>query len=119
VAAHLIYEGFFDEALTVVRAVRDRYDGVKRNPWNEVECGNHYVRSMASWGLLIAASGYKFDLVNGAISFDPKINADDFSCFFSTAEGWGTYSQRKNSRTGEMEKSVQLLYGNLGGVTLV
>ncbi|MDR1587819.1 MAG: hypothetical protein LBS57_10215 [Treponema sp.] len=119
VAAHLIYEGFFDEALTIVRAVRDRYDGVKRNPWNEVECGNHYVRSMASWGLLLAASGCRCDMVKRELSFDPKISVDDFTCFFSTPEGWGTYTQRKNSRTGEMEKSVQLLYGSLDGVTLI
>lgn len=118
-AVHLIYEGFFDEALAIVRAVRDRYDGVKRNPWNEVECGNHYVRSMASWGLLLAASGCRCDMVKRELSFDPKISADDFTCFFSTPEGWGTYTQCKNSRTGEMEKSVRLLYGNLDGVTLV
>jgi uncharacterized protein (DUF608 family) len=119
VASHLIYEGFFDEALAIVRAVRDRYDGVKRNPWNEVECGNHYVRSMASWGLLIAASGYRYDMVRREISFDPKINGDDFTCFFSTTQCWGIYSQRKNSRTGEIEKSVQPLYGNCEGITLV
>jgi len=112
VAVHLIYEGYFDEALEIVRTIRKRYDGVKRNPWNEVECGNHYVRSMASWGLLIAASGYKFDMTKGIISFEPKVNKDNFSCFFSTSKCWGTYSQRKNSQTGEMEKSVNILYGS-------
>jgi len=118
VAAHLIYEGFFDEALEIVCTLRDRYDGIKRNPWNEVECGNHYVRSMASWGLLIAASGYKYDLVKGIISFDPKINKDDFMCFFSTADCWGTYTQHKNSQTGEIEKSVNILYGSFDRIKL-
>jgi uncharacterized protein (DUF608 family) len=118
VAAHLIYEGFFDEALEIVRTLRNRYDGIKCNPWNEVECGNHYVRSMASWGLLIAASGYKYDLTKGIISFDPKASKDDFECFFSTADCWGTYTQRKNSRTGEMEKSVNILYGSFDRIKL-
>jgi uncharacterized protein (DUF608 family) len=119
VAVHLIYEGFFNEALDIVTAVRDRYDGIKRNPWNEVECGNHYVRSMASWGLLIAASGYTFDLVNGAISFEPKINGDNFSCFFSTAGCWGKYTQKKNKRTDKIERSIEILYGGLNRVKLV
>ncbi|WP_051264985.1 GH116 family glycosyl-hydrolase [Nakamurella lactea] len=40
------------DALTIVSDIRDRYDGSRRNPFDEVECGHHYVRSMASWGLL-------------------------------------------------------------------
>lgn len=50
VATNLIYEGLVEEGLTLVRAVRGRHDGFARNPWNETECGNHYARSMASWG---------------------------------------------------------------------
>lgn len=119
VAVHLIYEGFFNEALDIVNAIRDRYDGIKRNPWNEVECGNHYVRSMASWGLLIAASGYKYDMVNRTVSFDPKINTDDFTCFFSTARCWGKYTQRINKQTNKLEKSVHVLYGHFDPVNLV
>ena len=61
-----------------MKAVRDRYDGYKRNPWNEVECGNHYVRSMSSWALLLALSGFKCDMVEKRIYFSPKINKDDF-----------------------------------------
>lgn len=118
VAAHLICEGLFDKSLAVVEAVRDRYDGVKRNPWNEVECGNHYVRSMASWGLLLAASGYGFDLTKGEISFAPKAPGDDFTCFFSTAKCWGLYSQKKNA-AGELERSIEILYGNGEGIRLV
>ena len=57
VATTLVHEGLIDEALTVVRAVRDRHDGIRRSPWNETECGNHYARSLASWGVLLALSG--------------------------------------------------------------
>jgi uncharacterized protein (DUF608 family) len=90
VAADLIYEGFLTEAMTVVAAVRDRHDGYRRNPWNEVECGNHYVRSMSSWALLLAISGYRYDAVRAAMSFTPAGHQEDFRCFFSTASGWGT-----------------------------
>src|SRR6185312_893520 len=48
VAAHMIYEGLVSEGLEIVKAVRDRYDGEKRNPWDEVECGHHYARAMSS-----------------------------------------------------------------------
>ena len=53
VACHMIQEGMVAEGLEVVQAIRDRYDGFKRNPWNEIECGNNYARSMASYALLI------------------------------------------------------------------
>ncbi len=117
VATHLIYEGLVDEGLSIVRAARDRHDGVRRNPWNEVECGNHYVRSMASWGLLVALSGFSFNLPRGEIAFDPAINADDFTTFWSTGRAWGTYSQHRDPATGEWEIDVQVLYGNASGLS--
>ena len=61
VAAHCIYEGLIDEGLAIVRGVRDRHDGAKRNPWNEFECGHHYARAMSSWSLILALSGYHYD----------------------------------------------------------
>ena len=48
-AGLLVSEGYLDEGIAVVRAIRDRYDGAKRNPWNEIECGNNYARAMASF----------------------------------------------------------------------
>jgi len=116
VAAHLIYEGFVDEGLTVIKAVRDRHDGIRRNPWNEVECGNHYARSMSSWAAVIALSGYKYDLVKGELEFNPAINQDDFSCFFSCGKAWGIYSQKLNTSTGKYDAYVKVLYGSLEGI---
>jgi non-lysosomal glucosylceramidase len=87
VATHLIYEGLVDEALRIVRATRARHDGIRRNPWNEVECGNHYARSMASWGLLVASSGASYDAATAALGFAP---AGPLRTFFSTGTGWGT-----------------------------
>jgi len=94
VAAHLIYEGLIAEGLSVVKGVRDRHDGERRNPWNEFECGNYYSRSMASYSLLLALSGFHYSAPDKSISFDPVINQDDFACFFSVGSGWGMYSQK-------------------------
>jgi uncharacterized protein (DUF608 family) len=54
VASHLIFEGFVEEGLAIVKGIRKRHDGSRRNPYNEFECGSHYARAMASWGLLLA-----------------------------------------------------------------
>lgn len=118
VATHLIYEGFIDEGLTIVRAVRERHDGYRRNPWNEVECGHHYARSLASWGLLIALSGFQYDMVEKTISFDPVVNKGNFSTFWSTGKAWGIYTQRVDFKTGQKEWNIEVLYGNLEGVKI-
>jgi len=112
VASHLIYEGYIDEGLTIVKALRDRHDGYKRNPWNEVECGHHYARSMASWGLITALSGFDCDMTGpyGKVSFSPRINREHFSTFWSTGKAWGVYKQDKTA-DGQIEKKLQVLYG--------
>ena len=56
-AVHMIQEGMVEEGMTLIKAVRDRYDGEKRNPWNEMECGSNYARSMAAFAVLPAFSG--------------------------------------------------------------
>jgi len=111
VAAHLIWEGHLDEGLTIVKAIRDRQDGVKRSPWNEVECGHHYSRSMASWGVLLALSGFKFDMTEGKVSFEPRINKDDFSTFWSTGTAWGVHKQKFVD--GKLMKETKVLHGSL------
>ena len=61
VAGHCMFEGLIDEGLAVVEAVRNRYDGARRNPYNEIECGDHYSRAMSGWALLEAYSGSSYD----------------------------------------------------------
>ena len=51
--------GNFAAAEQVVRDIRDRYDGKKRNPFDETECGHHYVRAMAAWSVLKAFETFK------------------------------------------------------------
>jgi uncharacterized protein (DUF608 family) len=89
-AAHMISEGLVDEGLTVVKALRSRYDGLARNPWNEYECGNYYARAMASYGLLIALSGFRYSAPAKTLYLEPRMAVDPFKVFFSTATGWGT-----------------------------
>lgn len=86
VATSLVYAGLHDDALEVERAVRRRYDGTARSPWNEIECGNHYARSLASWGLLLATSGAQWDAPARTLSFAP---ASDGRYLFTTGTGWG------------------------------
>jgi non-lysosomal glucosylceramidase len=118
VAAHLIFEGFLEEGLCLIKAVRDRHDGYRRNPWDEFECGHHYARSMASWAALIALSGFEYDMARGTLSFSPKINGDQFSCFFSTGKAWGTYRQKRRKKGRGFERSIQVLYGDLTGISV-
>ncbi len=94
VAAGLIYSGLVDEGLSVVKAARDRYDGASRNPWDEFECGHHYARAMASWAVLLALSGYRYDGVTHSLSFSPRISREDFRSFWSTGNGWGNITIR-------------------------
>lgn len=95
VATELIYQDRIDEALAVVAAVRDRFDGLRRSPWNEAECGNHYVRSMAAWGLIIALTGYSWEAADERMRFAPRIGADPHACDVDGTDGnGGTRAER-------------------------
>ena len=94
-AGLLVSEGYVDEGIAVVRAIRDRYDGEKRNPWNEIECGNNYARAMASFALLPIFSGFTFDLPKKHIGFSPIVSGD-FQAFWSLGTAWGSFSQSEN-----------------------
>jgi hypothetical protein len=106
-AVHMIQTGMVAEGLEVVKAVRDRYDGERRNPWNEFECGSNYARSMASYALLPALSGFQFDMTKNHIGFAPRISGKRFQCFWSLNSGWGTYEKTGNTIT------LTILHGTL------
>ncbi|HOZ48056.1 MAG TPA: GH116 family glycosyl-hydrolase [Candidatus Hydrogenedentes bacterium] len=93
VASHCIMEGLVAEGLAIVNGVRNRHDGVKRNPWDEFECGHHYARAMSSYGLLLALSGFTFDKGAGTIGFAPRIHIKRFRCFWALDGVWGVYTQ--------------------------
>lgn len=94
VAAHMIAEGMTDEGLVLVRSIHDRYHAAKRNPFNEIECSDHYARAMASYGAFISACGFEYHGPKGYMRFAPKWGQDNFKAPFTSAEAWGTYSQQ-------------------------
>jgi non-lysosomal glucosylceramidase len=97
-ASHLIARGLAEEGLTVVRAARARHDGSRRNPYNDIECGSHYARSLSSYALANAWSGLTFDQRIGEIGFKP---AGDGSgrYFWSAGRGWGEIALHGGSAT--------------------
>lgn len=87
-ASHMIMRGLVAEGLEVVRATRDRHDGSRRNPWNDIECGSYYARSMSAWQLVNAWSGLNADFVNGTLDFSPATDGDQV-LFWSAGGAFG------------------------------
>ncbi len=116
VAASLLFAGRYEEALRIESTLRARYDGRHRSPWNEIECGNHYARSLASWALLIAASGAQWDAPTGILSFAPVTPGTTHSFLFTTATAWGSVEIDDAALTlhvhgGELHAEGLLLHG--------
>ena len=86
VAGHMAWEGMVKEALAICRGIHDRYHPAKHNPWNEVECGDHYARAMASWGVLTGLSGFEYDGPAGRIGFAPRLTPEAFRCAWTGAD---------------------------------
>ncbi len=95
-AGLLCSQGMVEDGIRVVAAVRSRFDGEKRNPWNEFECGSNYARSMASYALVPLLSGFDFDMPRHHIGFHPY-QTDAFRCIWSVAASWGSVSIEKSS----------------------
>jgi uncharacterized protein (DUF608 family) len=106
-AGHMLWEGMLTEGLAVTRAIHDRYHPSRRNPWNEVECGDHYSRAMASYGVFLAACGFEHHGPKGHLGFAPRLNAENFRAAFTTAEGWGSYSQQMTAKRFRAEVAVE------------
>ena len=89
-AAQLLSAGLIDKGLEVIAGVRDRYDGTMRNPFNEMECGNHYSRNMCTFSFIPILSGFEFDMPHGMIGFNPKLSGY-FKSIWSLDCGWGNF----------------------------
>lgn len=68
-AVGMLYEGQLEAGLECFRNVRDRYDGRRRNPFDEAECGHHYARAMAGWGAVLALTGFQYSGVTQRVEF--------------------------------------------------
>jgi non-lysosomal glucosylceramidase len=110
-AGHMLWEGLTLEGLAITRMLHDRYHAARRNPWNEIECGDHYARSMASYGVYLAACGFEYDGPKGRLGFAPRLTPENFKCAFTTAEGWGSFTQKFEGRGAKFE--VKLRWGKL------
>lgn len=97
-AALMMAEGMVAQGIEVIQNVRRRYDGERRNPWNEAECGHHYARAMASWSAVLMLSGFQYDGAAKRVTARPRLNRRKFQCFFSTASGWGSFSQTQQAQ---------------------
>jgi uncharacterized protein (DUF608 family) len=102
VAAQFIHAGMLREGLQTIEDVRWRFDGERRNPWDEPECGHHYARAMSAWSSVVAWSGFHYHAADKALTLSPKTNTSVFTSFWSTGAGWGLFSvatENKRSRT--------------------
>jgi hypothetical protein len=111
VAAHMMAEGMTEESLVLTRMIHDRYHASKRNPFNEIECSDHYARAMASYGTFLTACGFEYHGPKGKMKFNPAFGADLFKAPFTVAEGWGTFEQQKEN--GKMNGSILMFSGKL------
>ncbi len=108
VAAGLCYEGMTDEGVRVMAAARERFDGRRRNPFDEAECGHHYVRAMAGWGAVLALTGFGYDAHTATLRLRPRAGAVDF---FSTGDGYGVARQQRANEQWSVQ--VEILGGTI------
>jgi hypothetical protein len=92
-------------------AVRRRYDGVRRNPWDEPECGHHYARAMSSWSGMLTLSGFRYRGPEGLVSAVPRAALAEFRSFWSAGTGWGMFSLHRDA--GRTAFSLSVIEGSL------
>ncbi len=107
-ATEMIYAGMMEQAIKTVSNVRNRYDGWKRNPFNEEECGNHYARAMASWATVIALSAFHFSSVDHSFSITSKPG----NYFWSNGYSWGNAEIRAEDHE-KLRLIVSVHFGSL------
>jgi hypothetical protein len=101
-AVGMLYEGMEEEALEVIAAIRARYDGRKRSPFDEAECGHHYARAMAAWGAVLAMSGFEYSGVDKAMRFAARPG----TWFWSNGSAWGMCRILKKGKAWSAELNV-------------
>jgi len=88
VASHLMLKGEVNRGLDIVRACRERYSGVVRNPFDEYECGHWYARALSSYSLIQGLTGLRYDAVDRVLHIRSEIGKD-FQAFIATSGGYG------------------------------
>jgi len=90
VAAHCAYMGLVKECFNITKTARERHDGIRRNPFNDVECGDHYARALASYSILNGLAGFEYSAVDQYIGCDPRISGGRFYTLYATGNSWGS-----------------------------
>jgi len=106
VASHMLANGILKQALEIVKTARKRYDGTKRNPFDEYECGHWYGRALSSFALIQGLTGIRYDSIEKTL-YMKKWTKKNFNIFFSTEGGWGIAGIKKG------KPFAQILYGNI------
>ncbi|MDE2820851.1 MAG: GH116 family glycosyl-hydrolase [Chloroflexota bacterium] len=109
-AIGMLYEGDLDDGLKCIGAIRDRYDGLKRNPFDEAECGHHYARAMVSWAAILALTGFQYSAVDGTLAFAAPTEARRH--FWSSGYAWGSCELTPND-DGSCGLSFKVLHGEI------
>jgi non-lysosomal glucosylceramidase len=110
-ATHMMFEGMLQEGTECVASIRERYDGERRNPWDEAECGHHYARAMAAWSGILALSGFRYHGGKQSLEVFPKTARADFRCIWATGTGWGVFEHAH--RGAETELVIRVHAGSL------
>jgi non-lysosomal glucosylceramidase len=111
VASLMFHVGMISEGIEMVTNARARFDGAKRNPWDEEECGHHYARAMSSWSTVVALCGFHYAGDRAAVSALPLIGDDNFRGFWATGTGWGSFSLLRSG--GRIRLVIDILAGTL------
>ena len=93
-AIGMLYEDQTDNGLKCIQNIRDRYDGRKRSPFDEAECGHHYGRAMDSWSSILALTGFHYSGVTDEISFNNLTG----KYFWSNGYAYGTIDMSDTSK---------------------
>ncbi len=101
-AALMLYEGMTERGIECIGDIRRRYDGQRRNPWDEAECGHHYARAMASWSGILALSGFHYQGSEGRVTVKPRVKVPAFRSFWSAGTGWGVFTVSSGSSSIEV-----------------
>ena len=92
---------------------RRRYDGERRNPWDEAECGHHYARAMSAWSGVLALSGFRYHAAEKSVTIMPRVDmgAARFQSFWSSASAWGTFTHAVDA--GSRRVTIAVTEGSL------
>lgn len=108
-ALALVQAGSTDQAEDVVASIRERYDGRRRNPFDEAECGHHYARAMIAWGLISAYSGFQYSAVEGRMELSAPTGSGRWP--WSTGWAWGSVTYEVGERG--VSASIKVTAGRL------